>query len=159
MTARAPLASVRFRAGGVSFPAAAGAAGSTAQTLKFSSPSLSLTKRTYFESRLQKKPATGRFGSAVTRRALSYGSPVFLTQTFRVSFHGLRNAVHFPSGESCAPAISGLPKKSSRSRSGGRPLATVAFETRAGRAGAATARPDAATGSARADARRSRARR
>jgi hypothetical protein len=77
---------------------------------------------------------------------LSYGSPVFFTQTFRVSFQGFRKAVHFPSGESWAPAISGLPKKSSRSRSGGSPFG----------AGAAA---DTAIGTARADASRSRARR
>ena len=72
---------------------------------------------------------TGRFGSAVTRWALSYGSPVFFTQTLRVSFQGFRKAVHFPSGESWAPAISGLPKKSSRSRTGGWPFGAVAFVT------------------------------
>ena len=43
MKARAPFASVRFREGGTSLPSALAAAGSTAQTLKFSSPSLSLT--------------------------------------------------------------------------------------------------------------------
>src|SRR5512146_1163208 len=39
----------------------------------------------------------------------------------RVSFQGLRKEMYLPSGEICAPAISGLPKKSSRSMSGGRP--------------------------------------
>jgi hypothetical protein len=43
MIARAPLASVRFREAGASLPAAFGALGSTAHTLKFSSPSLSFT--------------------------------------------------------------------------------------------------------------------
>ena len=70
-------------------------------------------------SRVQKKPGMGRFVSAVTRRAASKGSAVFLTQMLRVSLHGLRKATYWPSGESWAPAISGLPKKSSRSRSGG----------------------------------------
>src|SRR3990172_5919244 len=97
---------------------------------------MSLTKRMYLLSRLQKKAATGRFGSVVTRRALSYGSPVFFTHTFRVSVHGLRKAVHFPSGESWAPAISGVPKKSSRSTSGGAPLAAATFAAGVGFAGA-----------------------
>src|SRR5437016_10979306 len=44
----------------------------------------------------------------------------------RVSFHGLRNARYLPLGESCAPAISGLPKSSSRSMMGGRPAVAEA---------------------------------
>src|SRR5450759_1247351 len=39
----------------------------------------------------------------------------------RVSFHGLRNEMYLPLGEICAPAISGLPKKSSRSIRAGCP--------------------------------------
>src|SRR6185436_19716386 len=69
----------------------------------------------YLLSRLHRYAGIGRFGSLVTRCALSNGSAAFFTQTFRVSFHGLRNAMYCPSGEICAPAISGLPKKSSRS--------------------------------------------
>ena len=79
MKARAPLASVRLREGGASLPGALGADGSTAQTLKFSSPSLSFTYRISLLSRLQKKPGIGRFVSVVTRRAFSKGSLVFLT--------------------------------------------------------------------------------
>src|SRR5579883_2188640 len=63
----------------------------------------------------------GRLVSVVRRRAALKGSLVFFTQILRVSFHGLINATYWPSGESCAPVISGLPKSSSRSMSGGRP--------------------------------------
>src|ERR1700685_1169975 len=52
-------------------------------------------------------------------RAALNGSPVFFTQTLRVSFHGLMKAMNSPSGESCAPEISGSPNSSSRSISGG----------------------------------------
>src|SRR5262245_36742834 len=53
----------------------------------------------------------------------------------RVSFQGLRKATYLPSGESWAPAISGLPKNSSRSMSGGAPA--LAAWARAGSAGRA----------------------
>ena len=79
MNARAPLASVRLREAGASLPAAFGADGSTAQTLKFSSPSLSFTYRISLLSRLKKKVGIGRFVSVVTSRALSKASLVFLT--------------------------------------------------------------------------------
>src|SRR5689334_14431634 len=61
--------------------------------------------------------------------------------------------MYFPSGEIWAAAISGLPKKSSRSRSGGRPAAAGA-----GAAGAATAAKatPTATGRASANVRTSR---
>src|SRR3954449_5775736 len=72
-------------------------------------------------SRVQKKPAMGRLVSVVSRRAEANGSATFFTQTFRVSFHGFRNATYLPSGDSCAPAISGLPNRSSRSINGGSP--------------------------------------
>ena len=42
-------------------------------------------------------PGIGRFWSAVTRRAAPNGSPVFLTQTFRVSLYGLMKAMYRPS--------------------------------------------------------------
>jgi hypothetical protein len=86
--------------------------------LKFSSPPWSCTKRTKRLSRLQKKPGIGRRVSAVMRFALSKGSSAFFTQMFSVPFHGLRNAMYRPSGESVALLISGLPKKSWRSISG-----------------------------------------
>src|ERR1700748_1443546 len=38
----------------------------------------------------------------------------------RVSFHGFMKAMYSPSGESCAPEISGSPKINSRSMIGGR---------------------------------------
>src|SRR5579884_570411 len=46
---------------------------------------------------------------------------------FRVSFQGLRKARYLPSGEISAAAISGLPKRISRSISGGNPLAAEDF--------------------------------
>src|SRR6185295_8771063 len=61
----------------------------------------------------------GRLVSAVIGFALVNGSAVFFTQTLRVPLNGLRNAMNAPSGEICAPAISGSPKKSSRSIIGG----------------------------------------
>src|ERR1700683_800041 len=72
------------------------------------------------ESRVHRKPATGRAVSVVIRRAELKGSSVFFTQIFLVSFQGFRNARYRPSGESWAPEISGLPNNSSRSISGGR---------------------------------------
>src|ERR1700722_20411596 len=72
------------------------------------------------ESRVHRKPATGRAVSVVIRRAELNGWSVFFTQIFLVSVQGLRNARYRPSGESCAPEISGLPNNSSRSMSGGR---------------------------------------
>src|SRR6185503_5105705 len=61
----------------------------------------------------------GRFVSAVIGFALSKGSAVFFTHTLRVPLNGFTNAMKAPSGEICAPAISGSPKKSSRSIIGG----------------------------------------
>ncbi len=119
MMARAPFAAVRFRAGGTSPSAAGGAEGFTAYTLKFSLPPWSCTKRMYLLSRLQKNPGIGRWASAVMRLALSNGSAVFFTQMFRVPFQGLRNAMNRPSGDSVALLISGFPKNSCRSMSGG----------------------------------------
>src|SRR6185437_11151496 len=73
----------------------------------------------YLPSRDQKKPGIGRLVSAVIGFALVNGSAVFFTQMFRVPLNGLRNAMSAPSGEICAPAISGSPNKSSRSIMGG----------------------------------------
>src|SRR5438034_11635025 len=63
----------------------------------------------------------GRFVSAVIGRAASKLSPVFFTQMLRVPLYGFRNDRNCPSGEIWAPAISGSPKKSSRSMIGGWP--------------------------------------
>src|SRR5215204_2646738 len=98
MIVRTPVALVRFVGAGTSDPAAAAAVGSTAKTLKFSSPSLSLVNRMYLLSQLQKYPDTGRFLSAVSGRAFSKGSSMPFTQTLRTSFSGLRNEMYFPSG-------------------------------------------------------------
>src|SRR6185369_2849594 len=73
----------------------------------------------YLPSRDQKKPGIGRLVSAVIGFALVNGSAVFFTQMLRVPLNGLRNAMNAPSGEICAPAISGSPKNSSRSMIGG----------------------------------------
>src|SRR5690242_1185395 len=73
----------------------------------------------YLPSRDQKKVGMGRLVSAVMGFALVNGSPVFLTQTLRVPLNGLTNAMNVPSGEIWAPAISGSPKKISRSITGG----------------------------------------
>src|SRR5208337_1572109 len=54
------------------------------------------------------------------RRAELNASAVCFTQTLRVLFQGFRNAMNLPSGESCAPEISGSPKSRSRSMIGGR---------------------------------------
>src|ERR1051325_7708585 len=51
--------------------------------------------------------------------ALANGSAVFLTQMLRVPLKRLTKAMNVPSGEVCAPAISGSPKKISRSIIGG----------------------------------------
>src|SRR5678815_2296693 len=104
MMVRTPFALVRFVGAGTWAPAAGAADGSTANTLKFSSPSLSLVKRIYLLSQLQKYPETGRFFSAVSGRAFSNGSSTPLTQTLRTSLRGLMNEMYFPSGESWAPA-------------------------------------------------------
>src|SRR5882724_5959614 len=74
----------------------------------------------YLASRLQRYPPMGRLVSVVSSRAALNGSSAFLTQTLRVSFQGLRNAMYLPSGEIWAPAISGFPNRSSRSIRGGR---------------------------------------
>ncbi len=60
-----------------------------------------------------------------------------------MSLYGLRKAMNLPSGEICAPAISGLPKKISRSISGGR-LFCAAAEDAIDRATAATSNSAAA---------------
>src|SRR5438093_13702610 len=73
----------------------------------------------YLLSRLQKYAGMGRFVSAVTGFAALNGSPVFLNQMLRVLLSGLRKATNFPSGEICAPEISGSPKNNSRSMIGG----------------------------------------
>src|SRR4030095_13253843 len=72
-------------------------------------------------SRLQKYWGIGRV-SAVIGFALSNGSSVRLTQMLRVPLKGLMKAMNLPSGEIWAPAISGSPKKRSRSISGGSPF-------------------------------------
>src|SRR5258708_7288377 len=61
----------------------------------------------------------GRLVSLVTGRAALKGSAASLTQMLRVLFNGFRKAMYLPSGESCAPEISGSPKNSSRSIIGG----------------------------------------
>src|SRR6266480_6096683 len=73
----------------------------------------------YLPSRLQKYCEIGRLLSAVMGFAASKGSSVRLTQTLRVPLKGFTNAMNFPSGEICAPEISGSPKNSSRSIIGG----------------------------------------
>src|SRR6266852_1387557 len=80
----------------------------------------------YLPSRLQKYAGIGRVVSAVIGFALSKGSSVRLTQTLRVPFKGLIKAMNLPSGEICAPEISGSPKKSSRSINGGKPFCWAA---------------------------------
>jgi hypothetical protein len=75
----------------------------------------------YLLSRLQKNAGIGRRVSAVSRFACANGSATPFTQMFIVPFHGLRNAMYRPSGEIVPVAISGLPKNSSRSMSGGSP--------------------------------------
>src|SRR5437588_10801740 len=76
----------------------------------------------YLPSRLQKYAGIGRVVSAVIGFALSKESSVLLTQTFRVPLNGLIKAMNLPSGEICAPEISGSPKKSSRSNMGDSPV-------------------------------------
>src|SRR3954467_12406031 len=73
----------------------------------------------YFPSLLQKYWVTGRLMSLVISFAAVHGSLTPFTQMLRVSLYGLRNEMYFPSGDICAPEISGLPKNSSRSMSGG----------------------------------------
>src|SRR5690348_5395139 len=81
----------------------------------------------YLPSLLQKYWVTGRLVSLVISFAAVHGSPTALTQIFRVSLYGLRKEMYLPSGDICAPDISGLPKNSSRSMSGGSfPLCAVA---------------------------------
>src|SRR5690349_22539420 len=72
-----------------------------------------------FPSLLQKYCVTGRFVSLVMSLAAVQGSLTRFTQMLRVSLYGLRNEMYLPSGDICAPEISGLPKNSSRSMSGG----------------------------------------
>src|SRR5436190_21446189 len=99
MNVREPFALLTFVGAGTCEPAAGEAEGSTAKTLKFSSPSLSLVNRTYLLSQLQKYPDTGRFFSAVRGRAFSKGSSTPFTQTFRTSLSGLMNEIYLPSGD------------------------------------------------------------
>src|SRR6185436_8996045 len=61
----------------------------------------------------------GRLVSLVIGLAAVNGSSVRFTQIFRAPLWGLRNPMYFPSGEIWAPVISGSPKNSSRSRTGG----------------------------------------
>src|SRR5687767_15526238 len=72
----------------------------------------------YLPSRDQKYAGIGRL-SAVIGLAFANGSAVFLTQMLREPLNGLIKAMNAPSGEIWAPAISGSPKKSSRSIRGG----------------------------------------
>src|SRR2546425_2078180 len=83
----------------------------------------------YLPSRLQKYAGIGRVVSAVIGFALSKDSSVRSTQTLRVPFKGLIKAMNLPSGEICAPEISGSPKKSSRSIMGGGLFGCAATET------------------------------
>src|SRR5580704_12427996 len=73
----------------------------------------------YFPSRLHNQVPIGRLVSVVSSLAELKGSAVFFTHKFRVSFHGLMKARYSPSGEICAPVISGFPNNSSRSISPG----------------------------------------
>src|SRR5688500_3822646 len=72
------------------------------------------------ESRLQKKLEIGRAVSFVSTRARSNGSSTPFNQIFIVPLYGFRKAMNFPSGEIRALAISGLPKNTSRSITGGK---------------------------------------
>jgi hypothetical protein len=54
--------------------------------------------------------------------ASANGSSAFFTQTFLVPLNGLMNDRYVPSGDNCDPEISGSPKKSARSITGGCPL-------------------------------------
>src|SRR5215204_2795542 len=72
------------------------------------------------ESRLQKKFGIGRADSFVSTRARSNGAAASFSQIFIVPLYGLRKAMNLPSGEIRAPVISGLPKNTSRSISGGK---------------------------------------
>src|SRR5262245_32295445 len=69
-------------------------------------------------SRLQKNDGIGRFVSSVSGMAALKGSVARLTQMLRVSLYGLIKAINCPSGESCAPDISGFPNSNSRSIKG-----------------------------------------
>src|SRR2546422_9418057 len=76
----------------------------------------------YLPSRLQKYAGIGRAVSAVIGFAFSKGSSVVFTQILRVPLNGLMKAMNLPSGEICAPEISGSPKNNSRSIKGGGPF-------------------------------------
>src|SRR5712691_2930934 len=54
--------------------------------------------------------------------AVSKASSVRFTQMLRVPLNGLMKAMNLPSGEICAPEISGSPKNNSRSIKGGSPF-------------------------------------
>ncbi len=71
--------------------------------------------------------------------AAENGSSAFFTQMLRVSSYGFMKAISRPSGEICAPAISGLPKNSSRSSSGGTPSRLACARAGAGASTAAIA--------------------
>src|SRR5437773_3911188 len=73
----------------------------------------------YLLSWVQKYAGIGRLVSLVTGFAASNGSATFFTKMLRVPLSGLMNDMNLPSGESCAPEISGSPKNSSRSMIGG----------------------------------------
>src|SRR6185369_834887 len=62
----------------------------------------------------------GRNVSAVKTCADSKGAFASFTQTFIVPLYVFKNDIYFPSGESWPPAITGGPKNSSRSISGGK---------------------------------------
>src|SRR2546423_1840819 len=72
-----------------------------------------------FPSLLQKYCVTDRLVSLVMSLDAVHGSLTRFTQMLRVSLYGLRNEMYLPSGDIWAPEISGLPKNSSRSMSGG----------------------------------------
>src|SRR5258708_10489715 len=73
----------------------------------------------YFPSRLHNQGPMGRFVSVVTSQAQLNGAWDFFTHRLRVSFQGLMKAMYLPSGEICAPVISGFPNNSSRSMRAG----------------------------------------
>src|SRR2546423_6285954 len=72
-----------------------------------------------FPSLLQKYCVTGLLVSLVISLAAVHESLTRFTQMLRVSLYGLRKEMYLPSGDIWAPEISGLPKNSSRSMSGG----------------------------------------
>src|SRR6185295_7033530 len=86
----------------------------------------------YFPSRLHSQVAMGRLVSVVRRWAELNGSSVLFTHRLRVSFQGLTNARYLPSGEICAPVISGFPNNRSRSiKAGAGELCAVRIDAKA----------------------------